>query len=197
MNWIHKFWSHIGGIIAVGIILAIAIRGKPYFNFDSLLWLHFAILLLHQFEEYSFPGKFKEFYNTNLLNKNSITKYPLNDQGILLVNVIFAWTFYLIAAIMGAKTIYLTIGLAGVTLLNGLMHTMMFFKLKKYNPGLLTSLLLFIPFGVFLLRHIYQLGIADIKSWVMGLAIFMVGTALIPLSIKLTNKVTVPTIGKK
>ncbi len=197
MNWINKNWANIGGIIAIGIILKILITQNFFLDFQSLLWLHFTALLLHQFEEYSFPGKFKEFYNTNLLNKNPITKFRLNNKGILLVNVILAWTFYLIAAIMGEKMIFLTIGLAGVTILNGLMHTIMFIKLKKYNPGLITGLLLFIPFGVILLSKINQLEMAEQKSWIIGFAVFLIGTALIPLSIRLTNKITVPNNGYK
>ncbi len=188
MNWINKNWANIGGILAMGIILVVLINDKTILDFQSLLWLHFAILLLHQFEEYSFPGNFKEFYNTALLNKNPVTKYPLNDKGILLVNVILAWPFYLIAAIMGDKTLYLTIGLAGVTFLNGFVHNLMYFRLKKYNPGLLTGLILFIPFGLYLLIKIDDLGLADPKSWIIGFAIFLIGTALIPLSIRWTNQ---------
>lgn len=191
MNWINKNWANIGGILATGIILIILFDESSFLDFQSLLWLHFAFLLLHQFEEYSFPGKFKEFYNTNIWNKNPITKFRLNNKGILLVNVILAWTFYLIAAIMGGKTIFLTIGLVGISILNGLMHTIMFFKLRKYNPGLITGLLLFIPFGIFLLSKINQLEMAEQKSWIIGFAVFIIGTALIPLSIMLTNKINV------
>lgn len=190
MNLIYKYWSILGGVIGFAIIISILLNGKQVFSIQSLTWLHLAILLLHQFEEYSIPGKFKEFYNTNIWNKNPITRFEMNNKGVLIVNVILAWTAYLIAAIYGEKLIWLTIGISGVTILNGIMHTLMFFLLKKYNPGLITGLLIFIPFGIFLLTRI--LGNIEQKHWIMGLIVFIFGTILIPLTIKLTNKTTVP-----
>ncbi len=66
----------------------------------------------------------------------------------------------------------------------------MFFMLKKYNPGLITGLLIFIPFGIFLLTRIA--GNIEQKYWMMILIVFIIGTVSIPLTIKLTNKTTVP-----
>lgn len=192
MNFIYKHWSNVGGLIALAIITTILLSGQALSSIQSLTWIHFALLLLHQFEEYSFPGNFKEFYNTNIWNKNPITKFPLNDKGILLVNVILAWTAYLIAAIYGEKLLWMTIGLTGVTIVNGISHTLMLLKLKKYNPGLITGLLMFIPFGLYLLDRIKDLGIADQSTWLIGLFLSIMGTASIPLSIQLTNKMTVP-----
>jgi hypothetical protein len=185
MIWINKYWSTFGGIMAIGIIIIVLLTNNGVVDIQSLLWIHLAILLLHQFEEYSFPGKFKDFYNANILNKNRITKFPLNDNGILMVNLVLGWTFYLIAAIFGEKTIWLTIGLLGVTTFNGLMHTIMFFKLKKYNPGFITGLFIFIPFGLYLFPSLK--GFVEVKDWILGVIIFVIGTALIPISIRLTN----------
>lgn len=190
MNLINKYWPNLGGVIGFAIITTILLNGRQVFSIQSLTWLHLAILLLHQFEEYSIPGKFKKFYNTNIWNKNPITRFELNHKGILIVNVILAWTAYLIAAIYGEKLIWLTIGLSGLTILNGIMHTFMFIKLKKYNPGLITGLLIFIPFGTFLLTRIA--GNIEQKYWMMGLIVFIIGTVSIPLTIRLTNKTTVP-----
>lgn len=192
MKLINKYWSAFGGMFAVGIIVAILANSKHILPIESLMWIHFAMMLFHQFEEYSIPGKFKEFYNANIWNKNPITKFQLNDKGILVVNVALAWTGYFIAAIYGQKILWLTIGLAGVTIVNGIMHTLMFILLRKYNPGLITGLLMFIPFGLFLLIKIQ--GNTEPGNWIAGLVVFVVGTALIPLSIKMTNRknVTAP-----
>ena len=190
MNWINKYWSIIGGMIAIGIIVTFIGRGDQMFSIESLIWFHLAILLLHQFEEYSFPGKFKEFYNLNIWNKNPITRFQLNNKGVLMVNVVLAWTAYLIAAIYGDKLIWLTIGLSGITILNGIMHTLMFFKLRKYNPGLITGFFMFIPFGLFLIINLKEN--LKIGSWILGGMVFMIGSILIPLSIRLTNKTKVP-----
>ncbi|MBY0477172.1 MAG: HXXEE domain-containing protein [Chitinophagaceae bacterium] len=186
MNYINKYWATFGGIFATGILITAFSFDKEIQHIETLIWFHLAILLLHQFEEYSFPGKFKEFYNANIFNKNPITKFPLNDRGVLIVNIVLAWTMYIVASIVGTKMIYLTFGLIGITILNGIMHTVMFVKLKKYNPGLITGAFAFIPFGFYLFKRLEAY--VTINNILSGLLVFVVGTILIPTSIYLTSK---------
>ncbi len=194
MNWINKNWAKIGGLIAI-VIIFVLLLNSSFSEIESLLWVHFATLLLHQFEEYVYPGKFKEFYNENILDKNKITRFPLNDKGIILVNVILGWTAYLLSAILGENFIWLAIGLLGVTILNGIMHTIMFIVKRKYNPGFITGLFLFIPFGTFLILK----SIENItpESIIYGMIVFVVGTALIPISILITNRIKVHNNGNR
>lgn len=192
MNWINKNWAKIGGLVSIVIILFVIFSNPKLNGIESLFWIHFAIFLLHQFEEFVYPGKFKEFYNETILNKNRITRFPLNDNGIILVNVVFGWTAYLLSAVLGENFIWLTIGLLGVTILNGIMHTIMFIIKRKYNPGFISGLLFFIPFGTFLLLKIMRN--ITLENLIYGMIVFIIGTISIPLSIKITNKIKVSNI---
>jgi hypothetical protein len=145
MKWGNKNWAKIGAIISVGIIGTILFVDLEQTDIERLLWLHFSILLLHQFEEYVYPGGFKDFFNQNVWNKTWITRYPLNDFGILWVNVIIAWTVYLYAAMHSTEALWLTVDLLLITLFNGVLHTTIAIIKKKYNTGLFTGLFLFIP----------------------------------------------------
>jgi hypothetical protein len=186
MSYIDKHWATFGGIMAVVIIVLALIIDKELSNIQTIFWIHLATLLLHQFEEYTYPGMFKDFFNTNIWNKNAITRFPLNEKGILVINIILAWTMYFFASFVGVKVVWLTFGLAGITITNGIMHTIMFVKLKKYNPGLITGFLIFIPFGLYLLTRLKNYAVFE--NLILGLIIFVIGTLSIPLSIYLTNK---------
>jgi hypothetical protein len=185
MKIISTYWSAFAGVMACGVVIFTLYHDNGVFSIRSFLWLHFATLLLHQFEEYSYPGRFKHFYNNNILNKNPITSYPLNNKGILLVNVVLAWSMYLLAAFIGIKVIWLSFGLLGITISNGILHTFMFVKLKKYNPGLLTGAFILIPFGIYLFIRLVEF--SSLVNIVLGLAVFIIGAALIPLSIFITS----------
>lgn len=182
MNWIQKNWSTIGGIIGLMIVLIVFLEQGVWYSLDHLVWLHLSLMMFHQFEEYSFPGHFTEFYNTNLAGKNPITKFPLTKQGVLLVNIALAWSFYLLGAIIGTSFIWFTIGLALITLINGIMHIFMYFRLKRYNPGFITSIIFFVPFGIYLLKIISQTDV-NAFSWILGALVGIVGVRLIPLTI--------------
>ena len=184
MSWINKNWAKIGGLIAIAIIFILLFHSS-FTEIKSLLWVHFAILLFHQFEEYVYPGKFKEFYNENILGTNRITRFPLNDKGVILVNVILGWTAYLLSAILGKDFIWLAIGLLGVTILNGIMHTILFIVKRKYNPGFVSGLFLFIPFGLFLIAK--SIESITPENIIYGMIVFVAGIAVIPLSILITN----------
>ena len=185
MSYINKNWATFGVIMALTIITIIFCFGDKLQNIQKLACINLVTLLLHQFEEYSYPGKFKFFYNTHILNKNPITKFPLTDNGILVVNIFLAWTMYSIAVFLGTSSLWLNIGLIGVTILNGIMHSIMFLKLKRYNPGLITGSVILIPFGLYFLYYIKDF--ATFLDIFFGVIIFVIGTVLIPLSIFLTS----------
>ena len=186
-NLIYKYWAKLGGLLALSIILTVLFIPNNLSYLNSLLWIHFATLLIHQFEEYVYPGGFKEFFNEKIWNKNRILKNPLNNTGVILVNVILGWSAYTISAVNGDNYIWLALGLTGITILNGIMHTIMFIIHKKYNPGFFSGLFLFIPFGSYLMYILLEETSAE--KMTSGLTIFIIGTILIPISIFITNKV--------
>jgi hypothetical protein len=187
LNLIYKHWASFGGLLALSIITTVLILPNNLSYINSLLWIHLAFLLIHQFEEYIYPGGFKDFFNKNISGKNLITRHPLNNKGIVLVNVLLGWSAYGISAIYGEKYIWLALGLTGITIFNGIMHTLMFIIHKKYNPGFFSSLFLFIPFGFYLLSILLaEISIEEMNS---GFTIFLIGTVLIPISIFITNKI--------
>jgi hypothetical protein len=190
MKFLVENWSKIGGIIAVGIILVILFTGLKVTDIKFLLWIHFVLLLLHQVEEYSYPGGFENFYNQHIWNKNPIMKFPLNQYGILLVNVVLGWTAYLVSAFFNLQLLWLAVGLLLISILNGLAHTIMFVMKRRYNPGFFTGLFLFVPFGLYVLLKLS--GMLTMGQWGLGILTFIVGTASIPLSIFLTYKIKVP-----
>ncbi|MBK9511452.1 MAG: HXXEE domain-containing protein [Cytophagaceae bacterium] len=186
MDIVKKYWSNFGGLMACFILINIALSDHSFLEINSLIWLNFTAMLVHQFEEYSYPGQFPKFYNETLLKSNKILKYPLTTNGILLVNVGLAWTFYIISGILGDSAYWFALGLALISLSNGMLHTFMFFYLKRYNPGLITSLVIFIPFGFYLIYRIQPfLTQEDILS---GIIIFIFGSAFIPVTIFVTSK---------
>lgn len=189
MKWVYKNWAKAGGVISIIIILYVLFSEHKLSDFNSLIWIHFALLLIHQFEEYVFPGGFKEFYLENVYRKTWITNYPLNNIGVILINVILGWTAYLTAAIAGEKLVWLTLGLLGVTLLNGILHSVIFVIKGKYNPGFFSALFLFIPFGIYMLSTLQKETVLEKTG--SGGFVFIFGTLLIPAFIYLTSKIKI------
>lgn len=182
MSWISKYWPYLGLLLAIAMRLRLGIAKDSLSELESLLGLHFIILVLHQFEEYKLPGGFKTFFNSNILNKTRILRIPLSDLSILMVNVVIAWWAYVYSA-YHSELYGFALGLAGITVINGLLHIIVAIVQRKYNPGLVTSLFLFIPFGGYLISKL--LPYLSSTDWATGISIFLIGTAAIPLGIAL------------
>ena len=67
------------------------------FVWQRLLLLNFVVLLVHQFEEYAWPGGFPATMNTVLQPSPTPDHYKLNQNSATAVNVLAAYGFYLIA----------------------------------------------------------------------------------------------------
>jgi hypothetical protein len=186
MKPIRQQWAKFGGIICVSIIGILLFSETNWSGIEVLFQLHLCIFLLHQFEEYVFPGGFKTFFNTNIYGKTAIMQSPLTDTGILIVNVLIGWSAYGASAWHGTSMLWLAIGLALITITNGIMHTAIAIFQSKYNPGVVTGSVLFIPFGIYFLDRLLPLATAsDVTG---GVIVFIIGTMSIPAGVYLSSK---------
>ena len=105
-----------------------------------MLVLGFALVPLHEFEEYGWPGGEPAIMNKVIQPSKRPDRYPLNQNSAMVVNV--AWyPFALVAAIFSGQ-VWLGLGTllfwVGQFVIHGVVTNK---KLKTvYNPGVLTML---------------------------------------------------------
>ncbi len=90
----------------------------------------------------------------------------------------------------GERYAFAGLAAAGVTLSNGLMHTINSITLGEYNPGLATSLLLFLPGASWYLYRAHR--VVKINRWLIGggIAYGLLGhVTLLPLSVLLDTPI--------
>ncbi len=78
----------------------------------------------------------------------------LTKGSVFWINILEVWALFLVSFYL-AK--YVAIGIALVpvytTLLNSVTHVIATIAARRYNPGLYTALVLFLPWGIFLLIY--------------------------------------------
>jgi len=152
MELLRRHWWNIAGVLAVIGVLVFALNHdwSLGFSLSDVLWLSAMSLLVHQFEEYGWPGGFPRMLNTALYHAQAPDRYPLNAQTALVVNVGVGWGSYGLAALFGERWPWLGIATVLVSVGNVVAHTVLF-NLKArtlYNPGMATALLLFVPIAL-------------------------------------------------
>ena len=185
MNFIRRHWYNIGGVVAIIAGVFLAFTWHDMAMLQRLLLLNFIALLIHQFEEYGFPGGEPAIMNMVLQPSSTPKRYPLNQNSAMITNVSIVYIMYLIPVFF-PNVIWLGLApiLFGMTqfIVHGIITNK---KLKTfYNPGLGAVVFLHIPIGIYYIYQIQSNGIASGWDWVVG-AVYMFFAAFI-----VVNKMT-------
>ena len=115
------------------------------------------IYMLHQTEEHLWPGGFRQFTNAHVFRSGN-DDWPVDMGGVALVNIGYVWLPVGAAALYPGALRWLGLGWVGLTLINALIHVVTSIRFRVYNPGLVTSVVLFLPFTVWVLMQEHARG---------------------------------------
>jgi chromate transport protein ChrA len=178
-------WALISGIAGLSSLGYLALRSDP----KLLGWILLPTYMIHQFEEHYLDVKgeryaFQKFF-CNFLGYKNITECPGDENFIFSVNVPGLYIAGILAGILNNIKPVVAGSFAAVILINALVHIAASIKQKRYNPGLLTSIILFIPVAIY---YFYEMNKQDKLSWAdiaMSVFIGILYHAVLMLSIKL------------
>ncbi|MEL6523057.1 MAG: HXXEE domain-containing protein [Pseudomonadota bacterium] len=117
-----------------------------------LLWVAY---IVHQFEEhwidlfgriYAFHGSLNELLS-GLTGSESGVEF-ISPASIFVINTSLVWLVGALAVLLGARHIFAVLCMTAIAVVNAVSHIGAGLVTGTYNPGLLTALILFLPFGV-------------------------------------------------
>ena len=135
---------------ALGLAAWIALFRNHPLSERALFAALLVIYMLHQIEEHLWPGGFRQFANAHVF-KSGNDDWPVGIGGVALVNIGCVWLPIGLATLYPAALRWVGLGWIGLTLINALTHIVSTIWLRVYNPGLVTSIVLFLPFTIFAL----------------------------------------------
>lgn len=131
-------------------------------------WLAFLVLpvyMVHQFEEHD-ADRFRRFVNAELAGGRE----ALSVAAVFWINILGVWA-------VTTATLWLTrrvdvgwgVLAAYLVLVNGLLHLAQGVALRRYNPGLVTGVALFLPLGAGTLAALRS--VASVSQHLVALAV--------------------------
>lgn len=179
VNLVRRHWYEIGLVPAVAALVW-ALVGELT-TVQLILLLNFVVILLHQFEEYRWPGGEAWILNEVFQPRGGpVDRYPLNQNNAAFINIL-AWPFYLVAVFF-PDAVWL--GLApvlfgfGQFVIHGVITNV---RLKTvYNPGLAAVVIGHIPLGIWYLVEVYGAGVISGWDWLFGVLymVFFMGVIM-------------------
>lgn len=142
-NWLYERWV-VGALFMAGALLALApfLAGLATLPL-LLIYLCLPAYMLHQVEEHT-GDRFRTFANQRVFGGVE----ALTREDVLWVNLPGVWGVILVA-IYAAQAFGPGAGLVAPYLMvvNAITHAGASIKMRRYNPGLGTSLAIFAPLG--------------------------------------------------
>ncbi len=139
--------------------------------------LFFIAYVIHQFEEHwvDLTGTYYAFftYNNNLLH-NILGVGPeapivLTQASVYVINTSLVWLVALNGFLRAPRHIFPLLAMAGITMVNALVHIIASLRTFAYNPGLLSSCLIFLPLYFWSFRYITKRNSNSRKQLFAGL----------------------------
>lgn len=160
-SWLKKEWAKVGLILSVFlfVFLFVFVREADFVVF--LLLLQTPLYMIHETEEYIFPGGFGKFFNTKILNLETEDE-PVNENFIFYVNVLLIWIVLPLFGLLSTIDYNFGLWIPYFSLFAGIAHILLAIKAKRiYNPGLVVSLALNIPIGLWSIFYLIDAGILN------------------------------------
>ncbi len=156
--WFKRDWAKAGLLVSIFLFafLFVLVKDSDFVLF--LLLLQTPLYMLHQAEEYIFPGGFGKFFNMDIMKFDTPDK-PLDENFILAINIVLIWIILPFFGLLAAKNYVYGLWIPYFSFFAGLAHIALGIKARKrYNAGLVVSLLLNIPVGAWSVLYLVNQG---------------------------------------
>jgi hypothetical protein len=161
-NWVY------GGFLAALMLLALTpVLASGWSLALLLIWLQLPIYMLHQYEEHD-DDRFRRVINALIGGGKEV----LSRFDTFVINIAGVWGVDTIAFLLAAR-VHIGFGLIAVylSLVNSVGHCLQAIAMRSYNPGLATSILLFMPLGFITLWVLAGTDEITLTDHLVGLAV--------------------------
>jgi hypothetical protein len=175
-----SFWVYGGALSAVLILLLSPLLLAHWSVPLAVTFLHLPAYMIHQYEEHD-GDRFRLFFNKTIGEGYDV----LSPLAVFITNVPGVWGIVTIS-ILGASEINLGWSYLAVylVLVNAFVHIVHAISFHRYNPGLATAILLFLPLGGLALWLLQRAGVGSLGYHAFGLGIAVLIHAAILLHVR-------------
>jgi hypothetical protein len=166
-------WPYLGiagGIAGIAWLLASRRPAGAPSRWRDPAWLACTVLpmyMLHQFEEHGIDalGRHYQFIEDmcSTLGHPDLASCPADPWFILAVNAGAVWIAGATAIVWRRRNPMVGAATFGIPLVNGVAHVAPAVIKGQYNAGLLTAVVLFLPFGIYVMRTLVREGVMPLR----------------------------------
>ncbi len=147
-HWFHREWMRAGLVVAIFLLVYLSVLVAPHNPTLYAMLLCAPLYLLHETEEYLFPGGFVEFANRDLYHQDP-SKGLVDEHLVYWINMGYIWLPLPICGLLATYDLHLAAWMPYFLIFQAAVHIGLSIAARRwYNPGLATACLLHVPFAV-------------------------------------------------
>ena len=158
-HWFHREWMRAGFVVAVFLLVYLTVLVAPTNLVLYAMLLCAPFYMLHETEEYLFPGGFVEFMNRDLYKQDPETGM-LDESLVYWINMGYIWLPLPICGLLATYDLRLAAWMPYFLIFQAVVHVGLSIAARRwYNPGLVTACLLHVPFAVWAIGLLKDAGV--------------------------------------
>ena len=183
IKFLRRHWSALGLFSAMVAGAYLIFAWNELVLLQKLLILNFIAVLIHQFEEYSWPGGFPAVANKVFMPSLKLGRFmdPLNQNSSMVANLIFAYGFYLLPVFF-PNVIWLGLAPVLIGLTIQVIGHVIYVNIKLrsfYSPGVVATVFGHVPIGVIYIHHIIANSLVTLGDWLLAVVYMTVSVFLV------------------
>ncbi len=153
LEWIKDNWQKSAILVLIYVIVSLVPLYSRIELIDFMTLMAFPLYLVHEIEEYIFPGGFSSFFNSNLLKVNPEDEIvPIDREIIFWINLVYIWLIIPVFSGLGLYNMMFAAWIPYFFFFQALGHLAMGIKGKMLlNPGIRSSFILHIPYSILMI----------------------------------------------
>jgi hypothetical protein len=175
MGRLLKYWMYGGFLAGIMLLTLMPLLASGWSTTFTAIFVLLPIYMLHQYEEHD-GDHFRLYVNRTVGNGAEV----LTPAAVFVINIGAVWILD-VAVIYLAWSVDLGFGLIAVDLMliNATVHIVGAIRSRSYNPGLVTAVVLFLPFSSYAWWQIQISGAPTAANHIVGLSIGIAVHAII------------------
>jgi hypothetical protein len=162
--WFKENWEKTGVVAAIFLTIYLSVIVLPQSTLLFALLMYTPLYMLHEIDEYIFPGKFAQFMNRNIYRMDPET--GLVDANAVFVINIAVWIIFSIYSLWAITDVTQGGWMPYFFIFQALIHLALGIVGKRFfNPGMVSAWLVHVPWAIWTIWLLVQDGVITNPYW--------------------------------
>jgi hypothetical protein len=163
-GWFQENWAKVGVIVSIFLTVYLIAIVLPQNTLLFALLMYTPLYMLHEIDEYIYPGGFAQFLNKNVYKMDAETGM-LDSTAVFGINV-GVWILFSFYSLWAVTDVIQGAWMPYFFIFQALIHLMLGIVGKRFlNPGMISAWLIHVPWAIWTIWLFVQAGVITNPYW--------------------------------